>query len=241
MASLEERNGRFRVSFRFGGVKYNRALKTRSEAEAAGRCRRLEENVRLVESGRLSIPLGADIATFLLSDGNLVCRPLGRSPVGVDKLFDEYFAEIPDGALEPSTIEGMHIHRRHLLRVLGARFAIQQLSVTDLQQYVSQRSKEKGLRGRRVSASTIAKEIRTFRAVWNWAIEPDRLTGEFPNKALKLPKTTEKPPFQTNEAITRQIESAGLDENVAAELWECVYLSRDEIDALLDHIESESL
>ena len=64
MASVEERNGRFRVCFRFGGVKYNRTLKTRSEAEAAGRCRRLEENIRLVESGRLSIPMGADIAAL---------------------------------------------------------------------------------------------------------------------------------------------------------------------------------
>ena len=241
MASIEKRNGRFRVSFRFGGVKHNRALKTRSEDEALARCRRLEENIRLVDCGRLSIPPGADIATFLLSDGKLDARPLACGPLTIANLFEVYFGELPDGALEPTTVQGLRIHERHLVRLLGARFGIQAMSVVDLQNYVKLRAKEKGLRGRCVSSTTIAKELKSLRTIWNWAVATDRLTGEFPNKGLKLPKIAEKPSFQTFEAITRQIKSAGVDAVTAAGLWECVYLSREEIDALLDHIESASL
>lgn len=68
---LEKRSGRFRIVFRFDGQKYPHALNTDDFAEAEG-CRiRLEENLRLLERGRLELPPEVDLPVFLLSDGML--------------------------------------------------------------------------------------------------------------------------------------------------------------------------
>jgi hypothetical protein len=64
-------SGNYHVSFRFGGRKFKRSLRTKDAATAEGRRLRLEENIRLVESGRLAILSEADVPTFLLSDGKL--------------------------------------------------------------------------------------------------------------------------------------------------------------------------
>jgi hypothetical protein len=69
MASLERRSERFRIVFRFAGRKFQHALKTSKEGEARSCLARLEENLRLLERGRLVLPPAADLPTFLLSDG----------------------------------------------------------------------------------------------------------------------------------------------------------------------------
>src|SRR5262245_42383771 len=74
MASLELRSDRFRIVFRIGGKKLHAALKTTDRKEAEGCLARLEENLRLVERGRLIPPPDADIQTFLLSDGKVAER-----------------------------------------------------------------------------------------------------------------------------------------------------------------------
>jgi len=74
MASLEKRNRIYRVVFRFERQKYSRSLKTRSERAANASLARLDDNLRRVELGLLSIPDDADVATFLLSDGNSAHR-----------------------------------------------------------------------------------------------------------------------------------------------------------------------
>ncbi len=69
MASLEKRNGNYRVVFRFGGRKFSRSLKTRNDKAATACLARLEDNLRRLELGTLDIPVDADPASFLLSDG----------------------------------------------------------------------------------------------------------------------------------------------------------------------------
>jgi hypothetical protein len=75
MASLEQRGRRYRLAFRLGGQKYQVALKTEDRREAEACLGRVEENLRLVERGRLTIPDGADVGLFLVSDGKLDQRP----------------------------------------------------------------------------------------------------------------------------------------------------------------------
>ena len=79
-----------------------------------------------------------------------------------------------------------------------------------MQEYVNKRSKENGIRGRKVGANTINKELVTFQSVWNWAKDMGKLKGEFPKKNLRFPKTEEKPPFQTWTEIESQIELGNL-------------------------------
>ena len=72
MAWLElERSGVYHIAFRLGDRKFKKSLRTKSEIEAEARRHRLEENLRLVESGRLSIPQDCDASVFLMSDGKL--------------------------------------------------------------------------------------------------------------------------------------------------------------------------
>ena len=229
MAGLECRNGNYNIIVRFGGRRFIRSLKTRDETEANTRKTRLEENIRLVESGRLIVPEAADVLTFLLSDGKLTSGPVVGPTLTLSSLFTQFFDSIPDGNLEDSTLYGMKQHRRHLERVLGARFTVQNLQKEDLQRYVNKRQKEKAGKGT-VGPNTINKELVTFRTAWGWASEEGKVTGIFPRRGIRLPKGKELPPFQTWEEIERQTNDP------ESELWDCLYLTMPQIEELLKDV-----
>jgi hypothetical protein len=230
MAGLEVRNGRYNIIVRFGGKRFVRSLRTDDEDEALGRKLRVEENIRLIESGRLQIPDGADVITFLLSDGKLSHKPLAKATLTLAQFFDQFFNAIPEGNLEVSTLDGMKLHAKHLKRLLGNRYQVQKLSLEDLQKYVSKRAKEKTYRGT-VSANTIHKELVTCRTAWGWGVDNGKLHGEFPRKGIRLPKAKEMPLFQTWDQIQEQINQGASDE-----LWDALYLTMSQIKQLLKDV-----
>ena len=185
MASLEKRPHGYRVVFMFRGEKIARSLQTKDSKQAQATLARMEDTLRRVELGTLLLPEGTDIATFLLSDGNLTARPRNEKPLTLTQVFNEYFACLPAGANEQTTIDGMRLHQRHLERLLGADFPVQRLTTADLQAFIEKRSKEKGLRGA-VTATTIKKAIVTFRTIWRWeAPEPSTMPA---SRARSRPK-----------------------------------------------------
>ena len=196
MAGLEQRNGRYNVIVRFGGQRFVRSLKTDDEEEAMSRKMRLEENIRLVESGRLQLPEGADVITFLLSDGKLSQKPVAERTLTLSQIFDEFFAAIPEGNLEATTLDGMKLHSRHLKRVLGNLHAVQQLTQEDLQKYVTKRAKERTRKGTCVGPNTIHKELVTFRTAWGWGVDNNKLHGGSPEKASGCRKQSRCLPFK---------------------------------------------
>ncbi|MEO1619314.1 MAG: hypothetical protein AAFV88_26000 [Planctomycetota bacterium] len=64
MAGIELRNGRYNIILRFGGKRFIRSLKMSDESVALAKKLRVEENIGLIESGRLSIPDDADVITI---------------------------------------------------------------------------------------------------------------------------------------------------------------------------------
>jgi integrase len=136
MATLEKRNEWYRVVFCYGGRKFQRSLQTQSERAASASLARLEDNLRRLSLGTLAVPEGTDIASFLLSDGQQVKKPIAQKTLTLKELFALFFANILENSLEPETIQGMRIHERQLLKRLGARFHIQELTFADLQDYV---------------------------------------------------------------------------------------------------------
>jgi len=62
MASLEKRKGSYRVVFRYAGKKFSTSLKTKSRTAATASVARLEDNLRRLELGTLSLPDEADLA-----------------------------------------------------------------------------------------------------------------------------------------------------------------------------------
>ncbi len=235
MAGLEKRNGRYNIIIRFGGQRFVRSLGTRVQKEAEELKERVERRTRLLKTGDIELPAGADVPTFLLSDGKLTQKTVVKPTLTLSQFFEEFFTSLPLGNLEDCTLYGMKRHRRHLERIIGASFRVQQLTTVDLQNYVTKRSKEDGSRGRTVGANTINKELVTFRTVWGWGTDHDKVEGNFPRKGVRLPKATETLPFQTWEEIERQTEN-GISDEEKADLWGCLYLSMPQIKALLNDV-----
>jgi integrase len=240
MAWLEEHptSGRFKSCFHWGGQKLKKTVKTKVRAEAEGAVARFEENLRLLERGRIELPLGADIGTFLMSDGKLTSKPRAVPPprlLTLGELRDLYVAVHSNGALETNSLDTVRMHLGHFVRTLGESFPVETLEAAHLQGPIDQRARQR-YRGRSLSAVTLRKEMASFRACWNWAAQAGKLKGVFPNRGLKYPKTAEKPPFQTRADIERQIARGGLTAFDIRELWECLFLTRPEIDQLLEHV-----
>ena len=64
--------------------------------------------------------------------------------------------------------------------------------------------------------------------------------GPFPGRGLVYPKADEKPPFMTWPEIERRVKVGGLSEAQVAELWDCLYLRKAEIEALLAHVKQHA-
>jgi integrase len=236
MASLEKRGGKFRIIFRLAGRKYARALKTPDPRAARAAVARLEDNLRRVELGTLDLPDDVDVVTYLLSDGKSASRPNVARVRTLEELCEAFFASLPSGSVEDSTIKGMQIHVRHLQAILGCDFPVQSLRLDDLQRYVETRSYDDGLRGRAVTGTTIKKDIVTFTTIWSWAVHAGIFKRPFPKRGLKYPKTTEKPPFQTIAQIQARISRGNHDEGAQADLWGSAFLTLADIEELLAHV-----
>lgn len=245
MAFLEQRGRSFRIIFRFAGARYAKALNTHDERAARASLARVEDKLHRLELGTIEVPPDADLATFVVGDGaertkrQPLAAPQGqRAPLGLSDLFAAYWAKLPEGNLELSTITGMKIHQRQLERHFGKRFSISGLKLTDLQGYVEKRSRDKGLKGRTVTAATIRKAIVTLRTVWNWGRQHELVDRPFPSKGLRFPKGVEKPPFMTFAEVQRRAKGATPAE--AADLWECAFLSLAEIEELLQLVKQRA-
>jgi integrase len=224
-----ERSGVYHVGLRLGGRKFTRSLNTSDEVEADSAVACIEENLRLIERGRLEIPKGADLMSFLLSNGK-VSAPISVEAVTLRELFDQYFAALPSGNLEDTTIYTMKVHRRSLEGYYGKSKLVESIDLVALQGYIAKRANDRGLNGP-LSPVTIRKEVVTLRTVWNWAKHSKLVQGEFPATGLKYPKGTEKSPYMSFRDVLKRAKRVHPDE--AAELWECAFLTREELDELL--------
>jgi hypothetical protein len=215
MAWLEEHptSGHFKICFRWGGRKLKKTVKITGRSKAEAALARFEENLGLLERGRLELPEGADVGTFLLSDGKLTGKPVAApsKPLTLAELRDAYVEVHSNGALEANSLYTIGIHLRHLARTLGEAFPVGTLEGVHLQRHIDRRA-TKRYRGRPLSAATLRKEIASFRACWTWALQAGKLKGAYPSRGLRFPKTDDKPPFQTRADIERQIARGGLTE-----------------------------
>jgi integrase len=240
MAWLEEHptSGHFKICFRWGGRKLKKTVKTTVREDAETTFARFQENLRLLECGRLELLPGADIGTFLLSDGKLNGHP-AASPlphlVTLGELRDAYLEVHSNGAMEANSLATVAMHLRHVIATLGKSFRVASLTQADLQRHIDRRARKR-YRGRPLSAVTLRKEMGSLRACWNWGLQAGKLKEVFPGRGLKYPKTDEKPPFQTRAEIERQIARGGLSVAEKRQLWDALFLTRPEIEQLLEHV-----
>ncbi len=236
MAMLESRNGNYRVIFRFGGRRHTKSLRTSNARAASVALARLEDNLRRLELGTLELPDDVNVGAFLLSDGKQKKKQRKLGPRTVGELLQGFLDQIPDNAVEASTIQSFDIHIRHLKRILGKSLLLGQIDLPQLQRYANKRATEKGIRGRTLSPATIKKEIVTLNTAWRWGMRSGYVERPLPKTGIRMPKGVEKPPFQTYAGIERRVARGGLTEAQQFDLWDCLFLTTDDVSAVLDHV-----
>src|SRR5580693_1454130 len=236
MASLQERNGSYRVLFCHHGKLHTFTIGKVEKDEAETKARQVDYLLMRLKQRLLVLPEGTDIVTFIEHDGKppdsgptLAAAP--RQAVTLSHLKDRYLATHGNGTIEANSLDTSKLHLGHFARILGDGFPLGELSLAKMQEYVNHRAKAK------ISPVTIRKEIATLRAAWNWGEPMDLTEGKFPNRGLRYPKADEKPPFMTMAEIERQIAAGG----DPAVLWEAVYLLLPEIDELLKAVKERAI
>jgi integrase len=118
--------------------------------------------------------------------------------------------------------------------LLGAETPLDAIRQSEVQGYAKARLKEKH-HGRHIQAYTIRKELQTFHQVWDWASS----LGQTPHapswsvEAVDLPKDRGREPFRDFDQIQRVLARGRLSRADQRRLWECLYLSGQEIKELL--------
>jgi integrase len=151
-------------------------------------------------------------------------------------LFDLYDGQTQARSKEETTRATEGYHRAHLLRLLGDKLAVEAVELRHLQRYANARRAEEW-RGKPIGPATILKEAATLRVIWNWGPKMGHHARSFPLQLqdLEFDRREDRPPFQTYGQITATI-ARGVPPEEQTELWECFYLTLDEVHALLDHV-----
>jgi integrase len=247
MASLheDERTGNWIVMFRFGGRQFRRSCETTTKSDAVSAKARVEDTIRLLNLGRISIPADADPGVWIMSEGKLTAKPRlpNRDLRRLDKICTAYIADQIGKA--KNTVSCEEIHIRHLQRVLGAATQLSEITLATIQGYVNTRTKTK-FNGKPLSGRTVRKELATFRQIWDWAKKRQYVAAECPlydegrRWAVTLPKPVEKEKFQTWEQIKRRIARGGLTSQQKKELWDSLFLDEDQVVDLLKYVKEQA-
>lgn len=238
VASIHKRGSIWYVSFRFGGTQFLPSLKTEDEKAANITLGRIKETIQLLNTGRIKLPpqpTREQTIQFIVSGGTLTEKPQVLECPDIESVFRQYF-ETHTASKEETTVNGESIHASHFKRLLGPTLLFSQISTDQLQHYANKRSKEDGIRGRKVSPETILKEFRTFNQIWKMAVSKGYVTGPSPAKGVKLALIDEKPPFMTWEEIETIIRRGGLTESQQKEYWDRLFLDETQVLELLEHV-----
>ena len=150
MASLQKKGNGWYCQFLHDGRRRTFAVGRVSEAEAEAKAAQVDYLLMRLRQGYEQLPSGVDVVEFLRRDG----KPRAEAPTATPealtlaRLRDRYMST-HEASLEPRTLDGIRLHFKHLLAVLGDRFPIAKLALPELQGYVDRRAKAKGARGAR--------------------------------------------------------------------------------------------
>ena len=235
MASLQKRNGSYRILICYHGKLHSFTVGRVEKDEAENKARQVEYLLMRLKQRLVALPEGTDIVTFIEHAGKPpdigpTVPNAPRQAVTLAHLDKRYVATHANGTIEANSLATCKVHLGHFRRILGDGCPVGDLSLSVLQGYVNKRAEAK------VSPVTIRKEIATLRAVWNWGEWMELTSGSFPSKGLRYPKTDEKLPFMTMDEISRQIAAGGRPET----LWEALYLQAGEVTELLAYVKQKA-
>jgi integrase len=236
MASIQNRNGSYKLTFCYHGKRHYLTLGKVSEQEAEAKSAQVDYLLLRIRQNLVQVPSGVPIEEFIQHDGKIATpEQAPAAPLSFAQFRRRYLETHRNGAIEANSLATVETHLDHFGRTLGDGFPMGSLSLGDLQRHVDGRARQK-YRGKRISPSTIKKELSTLKAAWNWAERMGHVTGAFPGRGLVYPKLDEKPPFQTREEIERRVALGGLTTHQLDELWDSLFLQLPEVAELLEHV-----
>jgi len=244
MASLQRcASGLYKLAIRFRDERLLRSLETYDEDEARLLKKQVEQRLKHVRDGTLTLPEGAsrDDLWEVLRYGRLPTPQASLVKTAtLGGVVGEYLASYPTGSKESDTLDTEEVHCNNLKRLLGANTPFHAIASTDLRRFIRERQQEPGIHDGKIASDTIRKELQTFRLLWEFGKREGYASGENPLTDVPLPKKRQKPPFQTWEQIERRIERGGLSKQEIREMWECLFMREEEIGQFLRHVKETS-
>lgn len=230
MASVQKKGEAYYCQVLFKGKRHTFTIGKVSEREAANKASQVEYLLMRLKQGLIELPEGCDIVAFLQHDGKPPLQKVQKPETAtLGLLRDRYLETHENGTVERNTQELRRGHFKRLSAYFGDDLELCRLDIAQLQRYVDARSKE-------VTATTVRKELATFRTAWNWGELFKLTSGRFPNRGLRFSKVAEKPPFMTRAEAERMIAGGGDPKTV----WEAVYLTAEEIPRLLEYVKQHA-
>ena len=238
MASIQQKGNAFYCQFCFQGKRYTITVGKVPRREAETFAGKVDYLLMRIKQRLITVPPGIHITDYLLCDGNVPNTEQAVTDSITFRMFYQKYTEThSDGAMEENSLVTVQMHLKHFQKTLGEGFPLRELTSAHLQKHINARRKRK-YRGNPLSPVTLKKEIASFRAAWNWAVNMGMIEGAFPNQGLVYPKRDEKPPFQTWTEIEQRIANGKLSTQEMNDLWDCLFLTQDEIDDFLSHVKA---
>src|SRR4051812_26020495 len=138
MAALQERNGSYRVMFRFQGKLRTFTVGAVPQKEAEAKAGQVDLLLMRLKQGLIHLPVGMSIEDFMQCDGN-VKKPeeAKATPITFTRFKDKYLETHGHGAMEANSLQTVAMHLGHFKRTLGADFPMQELQMSDLQEHIN--------------------------------------------------------------------------------------------------------
>jgi hypothetical protein len=146
VASLQNRNGRFKLTFVYLGRRHYLTLGKVGQDEADATAGKVDLFLLRIRQKLIRVPPGVSIKTFVLNDGR-VPEPeeavAAADPIKFQAFREQYLDTQRQGSMEANSLGTVAMHLGHFERTLGEAFPLQELTLADLQRHVTARARKK--------------------------------------------------------------------------------------------------
>lgn len=234
MASLSRHGDVFHIRFRFRNRSYRRTLKTEAAQDAQGALHVVGKTIHQLRLGLLQVPPGLDPGDFIVSGGTL--RPTVSLKQATTRELTALYLKAEQQRISESFVSSKQTHLNHLLEFLAKRAdqPTRDVSEDDLRRY-------RDLRCGKVQETTVNKELVTLKHLYEWAVA-EKYLEQSPAAGLVLFKCeVDRDRFKTVAEIEQILERGGLSEQEQLNVWDCLYLTPQEIAAILSIVQANAV
>src|SRR4051812_47240254 len=137
MASIQNRNGSYKLTFCYHGKRHYLTLGKVSEQEAEAKSAQADYLLLRIRQNLVQVPPGVPIEDFVQHDGK-IAKPerVVTAPVSFTQFRRRYLDTHRNGAMEANSLATVKTHLDYFGRTLGDGFPMGALSLGDLQRHI---------------------------------------------------------------------------------------------------------